>query len=255
MSSIQNPEVAGNELLDLHIEAARQQFHAAGVEQASRRLRANLSQARGNKSFILKFPALVGAVSVIFVAIFAVSFFAPGTNGTAFAQAQEWLASFRTLQTEGTVVAGDSVSTVVAWLDESGDTRIEYLGMTTIIKPEEGMIYFLRPDGRSFVQQITSEPIVRNSMEFLDVIRAFRGQADLLAERRMIDGILAVGYELEVDATSSVLWVDPTDGRPLLVDAQMPDGTTTHTVLRFDLPLPENAFAVPEDSQLRNPSE
>jgi hypothetical protein len=255
MSSIQNPEVASTEPLDSHIKAARQQFDAAGIEQAARRLRAKLSQARGNKSFILRFPALVGAVSVIFVVIFAASLLVPGTNGTAFAQAQEWLASFRTLQAETTVVAGDSVSTVVAWLDESGDTRVESLGITTIIKPEEGMIYVLRPDGGSFVQRITSEHIVGNSMEFLDDIRAFRGQADLLAERRMIDGILAVGYELDVDTTTNVLWVDRTDGRPLLVEAKMPDGTTMRTVLRFNLPLPENAFEVPEDSQLLNSSE
>ena len=63
-------------------------------------------------------PTLVGAVSIVFVAIFAVSLFVPGTNGTAFAQAQEWLASFRTLQAETTVVAGDSVSTVITWFDE-----------------------------------------------------------------------------------------------------------------------------------------
>jgi outer membrane lipoprotein-sorting protein len=250
MSSIQNPEIAGEGLLDLHIEAARQQFDAAGVEQAARRLRAKLSQARGNDSLLSRFPALVGAVSVVLVTILAVSLLVPGANGTAFAQAQEWLASFHTLEAETTVVAGDSVSTVVAWLDESGDTRIESLGTTTIIKPEEGMIYVLSPDGRSFAQRITSERIVGSSMEFLDDIRAFRGRADMLAGRRMIDGVSAAGYELEVDSTTSVLWVDPTDGRPLLVEARMPDGTTMRTVLRFDLPLPENAFEIPEDSQL-----
>ena len=116
------------------------------------------------------------------------------------------------------------------------------------------MIYVAPRDGRPFAQRITSERIVGNSMEFLDDIRAFRGQADLLAESRVIDGISAIGYQLKVDATTNVLWVDPIDGRPLLFETQMPDGSTLRTVLRFDLPLPEDAFEIPEDSQLSNPS-
>ncbi|MGW8367654.1 MAG: hypothetical protein ACWGPN_03110, partial [Gammaproteobacteria bacterium] len=246
MNPNENLHVTGEELLDVHIEAARQQFDAAKVEHAARRFRDELSRAQGRRRGILNWPSLVGAASILLVAISAVSFLIPGNNSTAFAQAQQWLGSFHTLQAETTVVAGDAVSTVVAWLDESGDTRVESLGATTIIKPEAGMLYTVLPDGEAFAQPITFEGIVGSATEFLDNIRAFRGQADLLAESRVIDGVTAVGYSLEVDASTNVLWVDPADGRPLLVEAQMPGGVTTRTVLSFDVPLPANAFDVPD---------
>ena len=181
------------------------------------------------------------------VALLSVSLFWPGNSGTAFAQAQQWLSSFRTLRADTKITAGDAVSTVIAWLDESGDTRIESSGTTTIIKPNEGLIYALLPDGQTFAQPITSERVVGNAMEFVDNIRAFKGQALLLPETRLIDGIQADGYELEGDGLTNVLWVDPADGRPLLVETEMPGGQTMRTVLRFDVALPDNAFEIPDD--------
>jgi hypothetical protein len=253
MSSTDNPHVADEQLLDPYIEAARRQFDAASLDDAAQRLRNKLPLARKSARPLFGWPSLAAAAAVAFVAISAVSFFLPGDNGSAFAQAQQWLQSFRTLQAETTVLAGDSASTVVAWLDESGDTRVESLGTTTIIKPDTGMIYIMPPDGQYFAQRISPERIVGNSTELLDNIRAFRGQAELLAETRVIDGISAVGYALEIDSATNVLWVDPMDGRPLLVVVQTPNGVIMRTVLRFDVPLPDNAFDVPDGIQPAQP--
>jgi hypothetical protein len=255
MNPTGNPAVATEELLDLHIQAARQQFDAATIEPATRRLREKLVQARGGRRRLLWWPALVGAASAALVAIFTVSLFVPGNNGTAFAQAQQWLASFHTLQAEATVTVGDSVSTIATWFDESGDTRIESLGNITIIKPAANMIYILRPDGNNFAQPITSERIVGNATEFIDSILAFRGQASPVKESRVIDGVSAVGYELEVDTGNNVLWIDPLDGRPLLIESQLAGDVTTSTILRFDVPLPENAFEIPDEIQVLEPIE
>jgi hypothetical protein len=202
-------DAATEALLDLHIEAARHQFDAATIEHAARRLRGKLSHSGARRLRRFTWPSLLATASMLFVVISAVSFFLPGENGTAFAQAQQWLASFRTLQAETTVIAGDSVSRVVAWLDESGDTRVESLGTTTIIKTDADVIYISQPDGRYFAQPITSERIVGSSTEFLDNIRAFRGQADLLPQSREIDGVSAAAYALEIDGAANVLWVDP----------------------------------------------
>jgi hypothetical protein len=248
MNSIRNRASASGKALDQHIEAARQQFDADDIAQAARRFREKLVRGQSRQRR-WRLPALVGAASVALMLVFAGSLFIPGNSGTAFAQAQQWLESFRTLRAETTVVAGDAVSSVVAWLDASGDTRVESLGSTTIIKPDEGMIYMLRADGGYFAQRITSERIVGSATEFLDNIREFRGDADLLTETRIVDGISAVGYALQVEGATNVLWIDPADGRPLLVEAQMPGGQTMRTVLTFDLPLPEDAFDIPDGVQ------
>jgi outer membrane lipoprotein-sorting protein len=249
MTSIKGPDVATEELLDEHIEAARRQFDAAGIENATRRFREKLSRGRAGRQRVFRWPSLVGAASALLVSVLAVSLLVPGTNGTAFAQAQQWLASFRTLHAETTVVAGDVVTNVSAWLDESGDTRIESSGSTTIIKPETGMLYILMPDGQSYAQPIASERIVGSATEFIDNILAFQGQADLLTESRVIDGITARGYALESDTGTDVLWVDPADGKPLLVESLLQGGITTSTTLQFDVPLPEDAFEIPDEAQ------
>jgi len=37
---------------------------------------------------------------------------------------------------------------------------------------------------------------------------------------------------------------------PLLIESQLSGGATASTILRFDVPLPENAFDIPDDIQL-----
>jgi hypothetical protein len=138
---------------------------------------------------------------------------------------------------------------LLVWLDESGDTRIESQGAITIVKPQEGMIYMLLPNGQNFAQRIPFD-VVDNSMEFIDVIRTYQGTGDRLAESRVMEGVSAVGYKLVSDGWTIVLWVDPADGRPLLVDQEGPGGVAMRSTLKFNVPLPTNAFDVPDGVQL-----
>jgi hypothetical protein len=251
MSSADSHPVAAGELLDLHIEAARQQFDAAAIEHSARKLREKLSLAPRSRLAAFRWPFLVGAASILFVAISLISFFSPGSDGNALAQAQQWFTSFRTLQLKTAVLAGDTATNaLLVWFDESGDTRIESQGTITIVKPREGMIYVLLPDGQNIAQRITSESVVGNSMEFLDVVRKFQGTGDRLAESRVMEGVSAVGYRLASDGWTIVLWVDPADGRPLLVEQEGPDGVAMRSALEFNVPLPANAFDVPDGVQL-----
>lgn len=196
MSVTKNSDVIADEYLDLHIEAARRQFDTESVEDSARRFREKLSLTRSARhssfSSLLKmvfhravgWTSLAGTALILFLAISFASFFFPEGNGAALAQVQQWFTSFRTLQVEATVVETDTVVDVLTWFDETGDTRIESPGMTTIVKPEEGMIYVLRPNGRSFAQRIISDmTIVASSTEFLDLIRTFLETDRLTASR------------------------------------------------------------------------
>ena len=251
MRPIDRHHIATDEFLDLHIQAARLQFHDAAIEDSVRRMRANLSAGPRARRPSFVGLALVGAASILFVAISLTTFLLPGGDGSAFAQARRWLASFDTLQVETTVLEEDAVTDVLVWFDGSGDTRIETSGSITIVKPEEGILYMLRPDGHNVARRITpSDGIVEDSTALLDVIRRFEGEGELFAGSRIIDGVSAAGYELTFAQSTVVLWVDPSDGRPLQVDAQMPEGATIRSTLSFDLPLPANAFDVPDGVQI-----
>lgn len=250
MSSTNSHPVAAGEFLDLHIEAARHQFDAATIERSARKLREKLSMTPRTRRPAFRWPALVGAASILFVAISLISFFSPGRDGNALAQAQQWFTSFRTLQLETSVLTEDADTNVLrVWFDESGNTRIESQDGISIVKPLEGMVYVLRPDGHNLAQRIPFD-VIENPMEFVDVIRKFQGTGDRLAESRVIEGVSAVGYKLVSDGWTIVLWVDPADGRPLLVDQESPDGVAMRSVLHFDVPLPANAFDVPDGVQL-----
>lgn len=262
MSSNESNCVAAGVYLDLHIKAARQQFDAESVEDSARRLREKLSLTRpirrSSFSSLLKraysqavgWTSFAGTALILFVAITFAPVFFPQGNGTALAQAQQWFTSFRTLQVEATVVEGDTVTDVLTWFDETGATRIEQNGMTSIVKPDEGMIYMLRPDGRNFSRRITPDmAVVENSAAFIDIIQTFI-EADRLTESRVINDVSAIGYKRESDEWTIVLWVDPSDDRPLLVEQESATGVMIRSVLSFNLPLPENAFDVPDEMQL-----
>lgn len=250
MTTIHNEHLGADEFLDLHIEAARQQFSAATVEPFARKLRASLAPTPRARRPSPGWSALVGAAALVVVAVSLIALLLPGGTGSALAQAREWLEQFHTLQVETTIMDEGAVANVVVWFDGSGDTRIETSDSVTIIKPDEGMIYMLRSDGQNFAERLGSREVVEDSMAFIDVIRTFKEGARRVTDSRTVGGVAAVGYELTSDRSIVVLWVDPSDGRPLLVETEAPDGRTMRSMLRFDVPLPENAFTVPDDVRL-----
>ncbi|MGP1609659.1 MAG: hypothetical protein ACTS5G_03050, partial [Burkholderiales bacterium] len=113
--------------------------------------------------------------------------------------------------------------------------------------------YMLRPDGHNFAQPISADmTIVEGSTEFLDLVQTFL-EADRLPETQVIRGVSAIGFKRESDEWSTVLWVDPSDDRPMMVEQENVNGVTIRSVLSFNVELPENAFEVPDDMQLLEP--
>jgi hypothetical protein len=236
-----------DDFLDLYVAAARQQFDAAEVDRAAESFRQKLPRARGGGRRTMRWLSLVAA-SVVFAAVTAVSLFLPGQTGSAFAQAQQWFSTFRTLRIETTAQMGqETVSQVTFWLNATGDLRIEAAGATTIVRTDTDTIYVVLPDGQALAQSIPPE--AGESIDWLEEIRSFQGQADLLDESRLLDDISAIGYGLTAGSTTFEVWVDPFDGRPLLIEAETPAGATVRHVLNFDVPLPVSAFAVPDGVQ------
>lgn len=235
-----------DEFLDTYIEAARHQFDSAEVENVAERLRERLPRrAHVRSRASLRWLTLAAAASVAFAVVTAVSLL-PGQSGSAFAQAQQWFSSFHTLHIETTVQIGqETVNTMDFWLNDAGDLRIEAAEATTIVRASTDTVYIEMPDGQVVAQSIPPAAAIDEATDWLEEIRSFQGQADILAESRFVDGISATGYGLTIGSTTFVLWVDPFDGRPLLVEATTPEGTLVRHALSFDGPLPTGAFDVP----------
>lgn len=256
MSSTESHRRGDAKFLDPYIEAARRQFRAGEIEPAAERLRQRLPSAGAGRRAAVQWPLLAAAASVVFAAVTAVLLLLPGQDGSAFAQAQEWFSSYETLRIETTVEMGqETVSRTDLWVDDADNVRIEAGGVATIVRPDTESIYILLPDGRAIMQSIPPDAAAEASTDWLEQVRDFQGQADLLAESRIIEGIDAAGYELTIGMTTFVLWVDPADGRPLQVESETVDGTTMRHALSFDVSLPPRAFDVPDNVQPLMPHE
>lgn len=239
-----------NEYLDRFVEAARQQFGGSEIERAAQRFRARLPRGQVRRRARFGWLTLGAAASVVVAAVTVVSVLLPGQNGSAFAQAQQWFSTFRTLHIETTAQIGQEiVSTTDLWLNDAGDVRIEAGGLTTIVRAGADTIYVTMPDGQVMAQSIPPTAVTDETIGWLDQIRGFEGEADLLPETRLIDGVSAIGYAVTMGLTTLELWIDPFDGKPLLVEATTPEGTSIRHALSFDVPLPTNAFDVPDTVQ------
>lgn len=243
-----SPEMSS--LLERHIDAAREVDEAALVT-ATGQFRSSLPVVRARPRGFLSWMRVAGAVAILILAVSLVPLLLPGKPGaSAFAQAQAWFESYRTLQFVMTMTRdGTELTTVSVWTDDTGATRIETPPITHLVLPRENSMHTLLPNGQLMSRPLGPVPGAFNlgdGMEWLDELVTFQGMAELLDDSRMIDGTEALGWRLELSGASHTLWVDPSDNRPLRLEADLVGGVRMASVFTFDEPLPTELFEVPE---------
>lgn len=240
---------ANKDFLDDYIENARQQFDGAQIECAAQRLRERLHRTQVGPSTMLKWLSLASAALVLFAVLTLITPLLPLQSTSAFAQVQQWFSSFRTLQVQTVVQVGQIRGpTLDVWLNDVGDARIEANGVVTIVKSETNMSYTLLPNGQAIASAIPAPSDNEDPTEWLTAIRNFQGDAELLEESQVVQGVSASGYRLVVEGGIFVLWVDPSDNKPLHVETQMPGGAIIRNDLYFDVQIPTDMFDVPDDA-------
>ena len=231
------------------IDAVRRLDDAA-VDAAANRLRAHLPPLDHPPRRRAAAWRLAGAALAVATILAIGPWLLPGNGGDAFAQVQQWFATFRTAHVVTTMKQGDNVILAMEiWTDDAGNTRIDMDEVTHIVEPSRGTMHTLLPGRQIMTVQFTPDSDAAEATDWMAELRDFQGQAELLAETRMVAGIAAAGYRLEVDGSRFTLWADPVTNRPLLVEATLPGGVTMDHRLAFDEPLPLDVFTVPSGYQ------
>lgn len=233
--------------IDEAIEAVHQDVDEAELSAASRRFRATLPAPTLQRTRFRGALRWAGAVATLALLISVVPLLLPERlAGPSLALAQQWFERYRTLQVEMvTRQNGTELSRVAVWSEAGGATRVEVPPMVQVIDPVNDVMHFLLPG-----DQVMSRPIgvdvdalaLSDELAWLEELRDFQGLADLMPATRPLDGVDARGWALELGGGRHVLWVDPADHRPLLLEAELPGGLTMETRFTFDEPLPEGVF-------------
>jgi outer membrane lipoprotein-sorting protein len=236
-------------LLDTHIEAARMLDEQA-LAEATRQFRAGLPEVKTRKLAMPKWLRVAAVAATLVLAVSVMPFFLPGQPGSsAFAQAQAWFESYRSMHFVMTTTHnGRPLSTVEVWTDETGATRVDVPPISHIIIPAENVMHTLLPGGQTMSRSLGLRDgafELGDGMEWLDELLEFQGLAETVETPRLIDGIDALGWRLTLSGGTHTLWVDPADNRPLMLDAELAGGVQMESVFEFDQALPADVFLVP----------
>ncbi len=241
--------IENEKLLDDHIEAARMLDEQA-LDEATKQFRSNLPEVKPRKLAMPKWLRVSAVAAALVLAVSIAPFFLPGQPGSsAFAQAQAWFESYRSMHFMMTTTHnGRSLSTVEVWTDHTGATRVDVPPVSHIIIPADNVMHTILPGGEIMSRQLGIDADsfeLGDGMEWLDELLAFQGLAETVDTPRRIDGIEALGWRLTLLGNTHTLWVDPADNRPLLLDAELAGGVLMESVFEFDQSLPADVFLVP----------
>lgn len=234
--------------IDDYIEAAREDVDETELAAARQRLLDTLPArrpARQGRGWLRMAGATVGVAAVAMMIAIAPTLL-PQRYGGGIAQAQQWFERYTTLHMVVTTWQGDAQLTrMQVWTDDKGTTRVEVPPITHIVDPKNDVMHTLLPGNQVMTSTIglgrDVDPVA-NEIGWLQELRDFQGQAEVLDERRSIDGIDAMGWRLSLPSGDFDLWVDPADNRPLLMENELPGGLLMLSSFIFDAPLPEGVF-------------
>jgi hypothetical protein len=187
------------------------------TRQAQRRLQQALARrAAPGRRWIGRFAA-VAATACLVLALSLVLL--PGDrNGQAFAQVQQHFQSFGTLSMRINQHAAGATQAIEVLMSQEGGVRVDVGDeVSVVVDPVSGEALTLLHSQRQALRFPVPQqdlPGMQEAMGWLQDIRDFQGEADRLAEPRMIEGTEAWGWALEIDGVSVLLWARA-DGLPL----------------------------------------
>ena len=233
------------------IDAARRDVPAADVAAATARFRAGLPDSAASTPQRAPRWGLGATAAMLLAAFITVPLLLPFGGGMAFADVQQWFADYRTLRMNTRIQSDDTIVVDVnVAVTEAGDVRIEQAGVTHIVDASAGAMYTLMPDGRYFSQPVSAGGGQPESLEWVRKIRAFQGEAELLPETSLIDGVEARGFRLRIDDTDLTLWAERATDKPLRLEGALPGSLTLETTFEFDQPLSPALFELPAGAEL-----
>ncbi len=239
--------------LEPFVACARKASDDEAVAQAAERMRERLPVVP-KRGFLGWSPRFATAAVLITGLAVTLNLFVPGGGGSAFADVQAWFSSYRTLDVETTLTFGDrEMASIRVRTTANGDSRIEQSGVVHILSVSDSTFTTLLPRNRYFEQPIELYRDSDSNLQWVEKLRAFRGEAAVLSEARVVDGQKVVGHSLVIDEINLTLWSEPNTNRPVLLQGELPGGLQLETRFDFDVALAPQLFEVPAGFELVKP--
>lgn len=241
-----------NHPLDRYTESVRRDQPSAGQsDRAQRRLMARLDESRQAKRSTAG-PWRWAAAAALAILVLPLLLMLPSPNGSiAFAQVQSYFTDFQTMKARMTTqMNGETVLAMDIFVDEQDRVRLDSGdSFSFIIDPDRELMLQLFHQHRRAVRvplesDAPDEPA--QALDWLQQIRQYQGQARLIDEVRLIDGVEAFGFRLTDQAVDMTLWASDR-GRPILLEMQTgPEGAAARTQIRFsfDQPVDPQRFSL-----------
>lgn len=211
---------------------------AEAVETAQQRLMARIPVAPRAVRTPPRWLAVTASVVLVIVAVV----FVPMLTGTgdAFAAVQERFRHFNTLaMTVVQRVGGQTVQTSRTVVDARGVLRTDVGEQLSIIvdRPRGRVLTLLHGSRQAMLAPIPARGTASNdSLQWLDELRNFKGQATPLPTSRVIQGQLARGWALTIHGVKMEIWADR-DDLPLTMRLTSGAGMEIDYRFEFDRPL------------------
>jgi len=161
----------------------------------------------------------IAAALMVAVLLYALPTLTPH-GSVAFAQVQQFLASYRSVAMQAEARSGEQrLWTLDVAAERNGRTRVDMSGMSLLVDPAQGRVLTLMHGPRQWfsapIDASQGEGSPDDGLDWLAKLEQFRGEAQTLDERRVIDGIPATGFALDIESLHVELWAADDDGRPL----------------------------------------
>jgi outer membrane lipoprotein-sorting protein len=227
---------------------ASREADAAVIDEAQRTLEtlvANRVAANSDRLPVRRARGWLAAAASVAVAAVAMLWLPFGsTPALAFAQVQQHFRDFRTLRFDmeqrmnGQVMMKSRVS-----MTRDGSVRTDVgEDVSVIVNSAERRVLTLLHSEHMAVVSPLGAPVKEQALDWLRDIRDFQGAAKPLPRTRVIDGLEAHGWELEIAGGNLVLWATA-EGLPLemTMSGDAPLRLSFH--FEFDLPFEPRLFS------------
>ncbi len=193
--------------------------------------------------------AVVAAVAVLWLPLGT-------TPALAFADVQQHFRDFQTLRFElEQRMNGKTLMKARVSVRHDGSVRTEVGDNLVVVvnSAEKRILSLFTPQRVAVVSRIDQAAVKEDSVDWVEEIRDFQGQARRLTATRVIDGQQAHGWELTIDGGKVVLWAND-EGLPLRMSVEQGVEIEMDFHFEFDLELPASLFSteVPEGYSLRD---
>lgn len=215
------------------------------VQQAQLKLEAAVAKLPSSRKSVVRRWLLAGSTACAIGIVSMLPIFGDH-NGVAFAQVQQHFVDFKTMAfTIEQRYSGQLQLVTRVQINHAGDVRTDVdKGVSVIVSPNQKQVLTLMHDTHEAMQfPLEVAPVVNNeATDWLKEIQAYKKVATPLSNTRIIDGVTANGWVLNVKGMRTEIWADD-DGIPITMTMYDENKLNLNFFFKFNPVIAENTFS------------